>query len=151
MGSRGRAQCLIVRDGKILVVVHSHDGVENFCLPGGGIEEGETPIEAAARELLEECNLVGTNLKLISEVTHDNHQNYTFSADIGSQESSLGVDPEVTGPPVLVGVEWRALNTLSERDRAYMWAAGLFSYDEFAKELDSWGDDVSYPRKRGDN
>lgn len=35
-----RAQCLVVRDSKILVVKHRHDeldGIEYFCLPGGGI------------------------------------------------------------------------------------------------------------------
>jgi len=146
MGNRGRAQCLVVRDGMILCVKHRRDEDEYFVLPGGGIEDGETPIDAAARELFEECCVVGTGLKLISEVTHDNHQNYTFCADIGSQEPSLGIDPEVEGPPTLVGVEWRALDTLSERCRAYFWASGLFYFDEFAKELDSWGDDISYPR-----
>ena len=29
-----------------------------------------------------------------------------------------------------------------------MWAAGLFYVEYFAKELDSWGDDISYPSKR---
>ena len=42
------------RDGR-LAVVRAIDGV---FLPGGGIEDGETPEEAVAREALEECGLV---------------------------------------------------------------------------------------------
>jgi len=131
-------------------VKHSHDGIDYFCLPGGGIEIGEMPKSAAKRELLEECKVVGTNLRLISKVIHDNHYNYTFCTDIGTQEPILGEDPELKENPILVGVEWRALDELCERDRAYMWAAGLFYYDEFAKELDSWGNDISYPASRLD-
>ena len=47
-----RAQCLIVRENKILMVKHKHDeieGIEYFCLPGGGVERGEMPVDAAAR------------------------------------------------------------------------------------------------------
>lgn len=146
-----RAQCLIVRDKKILTVKHRHeelDGVEYFCLPGGGIEDGETAEAAAVRELKEECLVDGTNLKLISIINHDNHINYTFYADIGTQEPVLGLDPEIIENPILVGVEWRTLDSLCERDRAYMWSAGLIYYDDFSKELESWGDDISYPAKR---
>jgi ADP-ribose pyrophosphatase YjhB (NUDIX family) len=144
----GRAQCLVIRDDKILMVKHRQDGIEYFCLPGGGIEDGETPEVAAARELKEECLVNGTNLQLISSISHDNHINYTFYAEIGQQEPSLGEDPELKENQILVGVEWRTLDSICERDRAYMWAAGLFYVEYFAHELDSWGDDISYPSKR---
>lgn len=82
------------------MVKHNQCGIEYFCLPGG-IEDGETPENAAARELKEECLVIGVNLQLISTVIHDNHYNYTFYAEIGNQEPNLGIDPEVIGttPP----------------------------------------------------
>lgn len=144
----GRAQCLITRGNKILMVKHKQDGIEYFCLPGGGIEDGETPEAAAVRELREECLVNGKNLQLVSSISHDKHINYTFWADIGEQEPSLGEDPEAKENPILIGVEWRTLDSICERDRAYMWAAGLFYVEYFAKELESWGDDISYPSKR---
>ena len=134
----GRAQCLVTRGNQILLVKHRQDGRECFCVPGGGIEPGETPIAAAARELKEECLVDGANLRLVSTVLHDGHTNYTFYAEIGEQEPALGEDPEVKGDPILVGVEWRTLDSICERDRAYLWAAGLFSVEAFAKELESW-------------
>ena len=144
-----RAQCMVIRNGEILMVVHRHDGKAYYCLPGGGVEVGETPIEAAARELKEECLVDGDNLQLISMVAHDGHMNYTYLADIGEQVPALGHDPELIDNPILAGVAWKTLESLTERDRAYLWAAGLFSIDCFAEELDSWGDDLSYPTKRG--
>ncbi len=145
--NRARVQCLVIRDNKILMVNHKHDGKDYFTLPGGGIEEGETPKQGAKRELFEECLVVGSKLKLISKVIHDNHYVYTFCADIGDQEPSLGEDPELRENPILMGVLWRTLDSLSERDRAYLWASGLFYYDKFANELSSWGNDISYPAK----
>jgi len=38
-----RAQCLVIRNNKILMVKHCHEGEEWWCLPGGAIEKGETP------------------------------------------------------------------------------------------------------------
>ena len=85
---------------------------------------------------------------MITKTIQDNHYNYTFYADIGTQEPTLGYDPECLDNPILVGVEWRALNELCERDRAWMWSAGLTYYNIFSSELDSWGNDISYPSKR---
>ena len=100
MKYRGRAQCLAIRNGKILMVKHSIGDDEWYSCPGGGIEAGETPEEAAVRELLEECNVTGTIIKKTSEYVdpfdNDNFF-YTFQMDIGNQVPSLGFDPEYTG------------------------------------------------------
>ncbi len=51
---------LVVRDGKILVGLRRTEGT--FCGPGGHIEEGETPEEAAVREALEEFGITPAEL-----------------------------------------------------------------------------------------
>jgi len=52
-----RVCAAIIRDGKILMVQHRHDGRSYWTLPGGGVEWGESPSEAVVREVHEETGL----------------------------------------------------------------------------------------------
>ena len=52
LGVRGMA---IDRDGRIFLIKHSY--VPGWHLPGGGVEVGETMLEALTRELAEEGNI----------------------------------------------------------------------------------------------
>jgi ADP-ribose pyrophosphatase YjhB (NUDIX family) len=126
---------------------HRQNGEEWRCLPGGAVEKEESPEEAALRELLEECCVHGVIIKKTSEYSDpfSNGQTHTFLVDIGNQNPTLGEDPEIKENPILFGIDWLALNEICERDRAFLWAAGLLSVKEFANELASWGDDISYP------
>ena len=44
-------------DGRILLIRHAYGDTTRWRLPGGGVKRRETPIEAAERELREECGL----------------------------------------------------------------------------------------------
>lgn len=142
-----RAQSIVCRGDQILMVKHRAGGVEWWCLPGGGILEGEPPAEAALRELREECRVDGRTLRETATAVYgpgDNH--HTFLVDIGQQQPQLGHDPEIgDGDPVLIDLRWLSLSEIPERDRAYLWAAGLLGVGGFAGVVESWGDDPSYP------
>jgi len=151
MDYKGRAQCLVVRGNKLLMMRNRQDGDEWYCTPGGGIEPGETPEQAALRELQEECNVTGTIIRKTSEWVGPFDPDeffYTYHVDIGEQIPSLGYDPELPDNPILVDACWMALNELSEVDRAYLWASGLLSIAQFAHELDTWAREISYPGRR---
>jgi len=60
-GNMTRAQCIVVRGKQILMVKHRHEGMEWWCLPGGGVEAGESASTAALRELKEECSVLETS------------------------------------------------------------------------------------------
>jgi len=62
---RPRAVAVVERDGKVLVIRRHLDGRDYAVLPGGGIEDGEAPADAAARELAEECGLAARELSAI--------------------------------------------------------------------------------------
>ncbi|RKU14670.1 hypothetical protein C6501_07955 [Candidatus Poribacteria bacterium] len=118
------------------MVKHRHKGEEWWCLPGGRIEEDETPEQAALRELREECRVEGTIIRPTSVVTFaPNDQYYTYLIEIGTQVVSLGSDPELKENQVLVDVAWICLNELTERDRAFLWTAGLLTIPEFFEEI----------------
>ena len=54
--SRNSARSIIIRDGKV-AMIHSLK-YDYYKFPGGGIENGENPIEAMIRETREEAGLV---------------------------------------------------------------------------------------------
>ena len=57
---RERATVAVVKDGRALVVRQSDP---KFMMPGGGVEPGESPREAAVRELWEETGLEAANVE----------------------------------------------------------------------------------------
>jgi 8-oxo-dGTP diphosphatase len=58
---RVRAAAVILNAQKqVLLVQDCHGGKRHIAPPGGSVEPGETPREAAAREVAEECGVAAT-------------------------------------------------------------------------------------------
>lgn len=142
-----KASCIVHKGNRVLMVQHRVADREWWCLPGGAVEAGETPAEGALRELWEECGLEGTIVRQLSVFGYSNIDTvYTYLVDVGRQQPRLGHDPEF-GPheQALVDVKWLALNEIAERDRVFLWAAGLHGIKEFLREVSRWGSRISYP------
>jgi len=149
---RDRAQAFVCRNGKILLVEHVMRGRDFYNLPGGGLEEGETPEEAALRELQEETGVTGRILRpLTIEYKPDLESRiFTFLVEVPEDAVPIkGIDPELSEEEQsIVGVKWLAMDEIPERDRAYLFGAGMMRIPEFHDEVLLWKDDeISYPKK----
>ena len=147
---RNRSQAMVCRDGKLLLVEHRMKGRDFFNLPGGGIEENETPEEAALRELNQEAGVSGKIVRpLAIEYKPDLESRiFTFLVEIPDDAvPHKGIDPELSeSEQTIVGVTWRTLEEIAERDRAYLFGAGLMRVPLFHDEVLKWPDDaISYP------
>jgi predicted acetyltransferase/8-oxo-dGTP pyrophosphatase MutT (NUDIX family) len=85
-----RAVAVVLRGNKVLVIVRRLDGREYAVLPGGGIEPGETPEQAAVRELAEECSLTGTVVRHLFDGDHGGRPASYFLVDVPEGEPVLG-------------------------------------------------------------
>ena len=130
---------------------HQDQGQSWWCLPGGAIETGEAPEEAALGELEEECCVSGRILRRLGYGAYTEANSYhTFLIDIGDQEPALGVDPDSPKDDrKLVGICWLSLDEIPERDRAYLWASGLLGVEPFLAIVEGWGSELSYPGGSG--
>ena len=151
---RNRSVVFVIRNKKILMEKLSYPSLGDrvfYSIPGGGIEDGETPEQAAIRELKEECGLDGTIVRKLTELYNNDRTEHVFEVKVpDDQEPITGYDPEEAEneDPPLKEVLWMALDEISEKDRAFLWGYGLIQLEGFYDEVISWGDKISYPKDK---
>ncbi|WP_186147263.1 NUDIX hydrolase [Burkholderia gladioli] len=81
-----RATVLCRRDNKILLVTRARS---RWALPGGTIHAGETPHEAACRELFEETRLDDLELHYAFQFGGLSKRHHVFIADVPAGRKAL--------------------------------------------------------------
>jgi ADP-ribose pyrophosphatase YjhB (NUDIX family) len=121
------------------MVRHTMDGRNFYCLPGGGVDPGETPGEAALRELFEEACVSGRIIQPTTVRLKPDRESrvHSFWIEIDEDaEPAPGVDPELSAEAqTITGVEWMQLEELSQLDQIYLWSSGLKSIPVFYEKL----------------
>lgn len=80
---RNRGSVVLVNENKVALIKRVREGVTYFVLPGGGIEDGETPEEAAKREALEELGVTVKVKESLAEVDFNGTQFFFLCEIIG--------------------------------------------------------------------
>lgn len=145
---RDRSLAFVIRDRKILVERLFYNNRFFYSIPGGGIEQGETPAQTAIRELKEECGLDGVIKRKLTEVYRaDGSTEHVFEVEVDKEQVPIvGADPEEPeDAQPIKDVCFLALDEMSEKDRAFMWSYGLMDIEGYFDVLLSWGDRISYP------
>jgi len=133
---------LVMNNGGEILAVSRKDDKEDFGLPGGKVEPGETPIEAAARELSEETGYLLTKpqYRMIYHNEADGKLTVTYHIDISAL--TRGSAPTEGGAVAWVKPETLALGkTFGEYNRGLFKACGIrfeskkYSNDDIFKDL----------------
>ncbi len=81
---RVRAAAILIEHDQVALIERHRSGRHYFTFPGGGVEEGESPVQAVVREMEEETGLrVVVQRKLGEAWFHGNRQEYFLVSTVG--------------------------------------------------------------------
>jgi len=109
---------------KILMVCQHHEGRDIWMVPGGGIEEGESSLDAAVREAKEETGLdiefagMAWHVEEVNEARGQRFVNYMIG-EIKGGELGLGYDPELGDAQVLRDIKFLSKEEIAKLDHVY--------------------------------
>ena len=94
---RIRAGIVLIQDGRVALIERHRAGLDYFVFPGGGVDEGESPEEAAVREAMEELGVEVAIKQKVAEIMlgHKSRQIYYLAEQTGG-EFGTGAGEEYT-------------------------------------------------------
>ena len=95
-----RAGIILLQDDKIALIERHRAGLHYFTFPGGHVEEGETPEQAAVRETKEELGLQVTLKQLLAQIIWQGKWQYYYLGEISGGIFGSGTGIEMYDPPV---------------------------------------------------
>lgn len=123
---RDRASAVLVEGDKIALIKRTWNDDEYYVFPGGGIEEGETPAQAAKREVFEELGLVIEVMDCLAQEQYEGTQ-FFFQGKILSGVFGDGKGEEFRDPHRNRGQYepvWLPVRELIQKDVRPLGAAG---------------------------
>ncbi|MEV8378003.1 NUDIX domain-containing protein [Kribbella sp. NPDC056861] len=138
-----RAGVVLLGADGIAAIERVRDGMTYYTLPGGGVEDGESPQEAAIRETHEELGLIVRVDGLVAAVHFRGSTQYYYRAEVLGGEFGTGAGEELSSPAdskagsyKAVWIEPRQLAVLDVRPASI--AKALAAATDHARLLDDW-------------
>ena len=91
---RTRSAIILIEEDKLALIERHRAGLHYFAFPGGGVDEGECPEQAAIREAEEELGIVVEIKQKVAEVLFNKNIQYYFLAEKLSGEFGTGTGEE---------------------------------------------------------
>jgi 8-oxo-dGTP diphosphatase len=93
-----RAAIILLQDDQIALIERHREGLHYFTFPGGHVEPGETPEQAAIRETREELGLDVAIRRLVAEIWWHNRPQYYYLVDAVGGDFGSGTGEEMHNP-----------------------------------------------------
>ena len=93
-----RAAIILLLDDKIALIERQRAGLHYFTFPGGHVEPGETPEQAAIRETKEELGLDISIRRLVADMQWREQAQFYYLVDIVGGEFGTGTGQEMHHP-----------------------------------------------------
>lgn len=93
---RVRAGVVLIENGKVALIERHRAGVHYYVFPGGGVDKGETPKQAAVREMKEETGLRVTVRRKLAKIRFGSSKQVYYLVDRLDGEFGTGTGKELT-------------------------------------------------------
>ena len=137
---RTRAGVVLIEDNKVALIERHRAGLEYFVFPGGGVDEGESPEQAAVREAMEELGVEVVVKQKVAEIQIETSRQFYFLVERVAGEFGTGTGEEFTDPSEGSYVPiWMPIEDLPQREKVYPVALAKLVVQS---QADGWGSDV---------
>lgn len=142
---RTRAGIVLIEDNKVALIERHRAGLDYFVFPGGGVDEGETPEQAAVREAMEELGVeVAIKQKVVEIQIETSRQVYFLVERVagefgtGTGEEFTDADPNDPSEGIYVPI-WMPIEELPQHEKIYPAALAKLIVQS---QADGWGSDA---------